>query len=504
MNSSTLRRNVLVNVLGSGWLAVVQFIVVPIYLQLLGIEGYALIGFFVTLQGALRILDLGLASTVNRELARYSVSPALAVESKDFARTFEVFYWIVAAFIAAGLWALSPAIARHWLQDGALPDGILVDAVRSMGLLAAAQWPLSLYQGALLGLERQPLLNAIRASMATITAAAGVLALIFIQRSVTVFFLSQLAVAVVHVLVMKLALWRSLPRTGAAPRIRVRLFSGVYRFALGVSGITICSLVLTQADKVVLSKALTLEQFGYYSLASVAASALAAMNAPVFNAVFPRLTVLVAQRHEVTLRPLFRLASQAVAVATVPVALVIALFASEIVTLWTREAATGYQVGPILSILIIGTAFNTLMNLPYALQLAHGWTRLAFGINFIFALLIVPALLTAVAREGALGAAAVWAVLNLTYVLVGVPATHRRLFGDTGWYWFADVMRVLVAALAVVGLWRLLYFAQPVSPLTLVVVIAAALSGTLAAAAVSTRLREWTLTYLSARMSHPA
>ena len=42
---------------------------------------------------------------------------------------------------------------------------------------AGAQWPLSLYQGALLGLERQPLLNTIRAGMATAIVAVALCSL---------------------------------------------------------------------------------------------------------------------------------------------------------------------------------------------------------------------------------------------------------------------------------------------------------------------------------------
>ncbi len=46
-----LRLNVLSNLVGTGWLALVQVLVVPIYLQLLGVEGYGVIGFYLTLQG---------------------------------------------------------------------------------------------------------------------------------------------------------------------------------------------------------------------------------------------------------------------------------------------------------------------------------------------------------------------------------------------------------------------------------------------------------------------
>ena len=52
-------------------------------------------------------------------------------------------------------------------------------------------------------------------------------------------------------------------------------------------------LLLVLTDKIVLSRLLTLEEFGYYTLAGVVAASLYLLINPVYNAVFPRLTQLV-------------------------------------------------------------------------------------------------------------------------------------------------------------------------------------------------------------------
>jgi O-antigen/teichoic acid export membrane protein len=486
---STLKLNVLSNLAGAGWLAVVQILLVPVYLNLLGIEGYALIGFFVTLQGALKILELGLTPTVNRELARYSVRPDLAGEARDFARTFEYLAWLVAALVAAVVWFAAPAIAFRWLQADAIPVETLLRAIRCMGLLAALQWPLSFYQGGLLGLQRQALLNVVKGIMVTLMGVVAVVALSTIAATVTVFFLSQVAVAIVHVAIMRTMLWRSLPGSSAPVHFAPGRFLVAYRFAAGMTGITICSLVVSQADKIVLSKMLSLETFGYYSIATVVGTGLAAMNAPVFNAMFPRLTALIEAGSVNAVAPLFRLASQWVAVATIPAALVIASFSFEILSAWTGDPAIARNAAPLLTVLILGSALNSLMNLPYALQLAYGWTRLAFLLNLAFAIAIVPALLLAVSRYGAIGAAWVWTAVNLIYVAIGVWATHRRLFRSSGWYWFADVATVLAVALVTVGLWRTIFSPSLSVSTTIVVVIGAGLSGVAAAGAALPNIR---------------
>jgi O-antigen/teichoic acid export membrane protein len=494
-----LRLNVLSNLIGTGWLALVQLLIVPAYLHLLGVEGYGVIGFYLTLQGTLRILDLGLSSTVNRELARYSVSVQTSREARDFALTFEALYWAISLVLTVVIWMAAPALVRYWLQANSISVSTLEHAVRSMGILAALQWPVSFYQGGLSGLERQPLLNVIRGGMTTMMALAGFLVLYFIAAEITLFFWSQIAVAVIHVIVMRVALWRNLPPAGVRASINPALVLGVRRFAAGVTGITVCSVVLAQADKIMLSKSLTLEMFGYYTVASVGATALGALYVPIFNAMFPRLTALVAQGHEASVRPLFRLVSQFVAVATVPAALIISMFAPALLMIWTRDAATTANAAPLLAILVIGTALNGLMYLPYALQLAYGWTRLAFSVNLALVAAMIPGLLIAVRHYGAIGAAVVWTAVNLFYVLVGIPVTHRRLFGDSGAYWFGDLAAILGASLTVVGSWWLLALAQPSPSTTILILAGAALTGTLAALAVSTQLREWTLSYLVQR-----
>ncbi len=53
---------------------------VPVYIKLLGIEAYGLIGFFLTLVAILSLLDLGLGTTLNRRLAQLSIEKNTAQE----------------------------------------------------------------------------------------------------------------------------------------------------------------------------------------------------------------------------------------------------------------------------------------------------------------------------------------------------------------------------------------------------------------------------------------
>ena len=95
----------------------------------------------------------------------------------------------------------------------------------------------------------------------------------------------------------------------------------------------------------------------------------------------------------------------------------------------------------ILTLLIIGTALNALMILPFALQLAYGWTKLAFYKNVIAIIFLVPLMVWMVQMYQGIGAAWVWIILNLGYLSFEIPIMHRRLLkGEMGKWYRQDII----------------------------------------------------------------
>jgi len=82
------------------------------------------------------------------------------------------------------------------------------------------------------------------------------------------------------------------------------------RIAAGMTGISITAVILTQVDKLVLSKILTLEKFGYYTLASIVAGALYSFILPVIFALFPRFVQLISANDQYGLRGLYHKSCQ--------------------------------------------------------------------------------------------------------------------------------------------------------------------------------------------------
>jgi len=117
--------------------------------------------------------------------------------------------------------------------------------------------------------------------------------------------------------------------------------------------------------------------------------------------------------------------------------------------LWTRSPDLVEHTRLLVTVLVIGNAVFTLMFMPYALQLANGWTRLAFVSNLLAVTVLVPGMLAVTRRWDALGAAVVWTVVMSAYVAAQVTAMHRRLLrGELRTWCIDDVAKPLAASAA--------------------------------------------------------
>ena len=412
-------------------------------------------GIFATLLAIFGLLDMGLSSTLNREMARLAVLKDKEQEMRDLVRTLEIPYWLVGVLISVIVVVLSPFIAYHWVKTQSLPPETVRTAIMIMGLAVAFQWPMGLYSGGLMGLQRQVLLNVINVVMSTFRGIGAVLILWLVSPSVEAFFLWQIVASIIHIFLIVFFLWRNLPYASDSPRFRSELFLNIWRFAVGMTAISVVSTILTQLDKIILSRMLTLEMFGYYTLASVVAMTLYRFISPVFSATYPRMTNLVTLVATEEIATLYHKSSQLVSVLVLPAAMVVAFFSKEILLLWTQNPATADHTHLLVSILVMGTAFNGLMNIPYALQLAYGWTRLAFFVNVVSVLLLLPLMIVLTMMFGAVGAASVWVILNGGYIIITIQIMHRRILPEEKWQWYREDIGIpFVVALVVAGGFR--------------------------------------------------
>ena len=168
-----------------------------------------------------------------------------------------------------------------------------------------------------------------------------------------------------------------------------------------MTGIAITVALLTQLDKIILSKMLSLEMFGYYILAFNVSNILNALVQPTFTAIFPVFSQMVAEENEKDLTMLYHKSCQFVSMIVLPFGTTIAFYSQELLGIWLSNPVAAENASGILSMLLIGTMFNATLTLPFTLQLAYGWTKLSFYKNILASAILVPLLFWMVrARRG--------------------------------------------------------------------------------------------------------
>jgi O-antigen/teichoic acid export membrane protein len=342
--------------------------------------------------------------------------------------------------------------------------------------------------------------NLLRAVFVTLGALGAVLVLATISPSILAFFAWQILVATAYLVTLGVALYRRLPPAAAgAARFRADILGRIWRFAAGMAGITVAGMLFTQLDRWVLVGMSNLESFGYYSVAITVASALYFVITPIFTAVFPRFNALAANGRREELYALYALSTQAMVALVLPLGLIIALFAQDIILVWTGNPSVAAQAAPIAGILVLGTAINGLMNLPFAVQLAFGWVRLALMLVTLLIAAFLPALIALIMHFGPIGAAFAWLGLNAAYFLIGASLTHQRFMPGKGAQWLTRSLLpgFFAGAAVVLGGWAVLPGRLDGAPGMLVLLVLAVLA-VLTACLAGAESRQW----LRARIAH--
>ena len=454
----SLKKNVIANYLGQGWSALMGIAFIPLIIKYLGVEAYGLIGVYAMLQVWFALLDMGMTPALNREMARHTAGAHTSQSIRDLLRSLEVVCSVAALFIGLAIWLASDWLATHWLHSEKLSVADVSQAISIMALVVALRFIEGLYRGALVGLQKQVSLNVVGAVMATLRWGGVVGVLMWVTPSIEAFFLWQGLVSVATILIFILVLYGNLPDHSQSGRFSWIQLKGVWLFASGMMAQTLLTLILTQVDKIILSRLLSLEMFGYYTLAGTFAGVLIQLISPITLAYFPRFTELVTKGDTKALIKIYHQGAQLVSVFIVPAALMFMFFGENILLLWGGSAELTRNVVPLLALLALGTMLNGLMHIPYMLTLAHGRPCLLVRVNIVAVIVLVPAIFWATPRYGVIGAAWIWVILNFGYLLIASCILHRRLLNTEVWRWYRyDIIQPIVGATLTATIFGLLH-----------------------------------------------
>lgn len=451
----SLTRNILANYASQIYGTLIGIVMVPMYVRYMGTETYGLVGFFTMLHMWFQLLDMGLAPTMARETARFRGGATDALSLRRLLRALEGVFFGLAALGAAAMLAGADSIASGWLRVQQLPLDEVRHAIMLMAGIIGLRLVCGLYRGAINGFERLVWLAGFNSAVATARFVLVIPFFIYVGTSPVEFFSFQLGVAVLELAVLMVTTYRMLPATTAGTRVpwQWQPIRGVLKFSLSLAFSNSVWVLVTQTDKLLLSRLLPLADYAHFTLAVLVASGVTLISGPISLALQPRLTKLSAEGNDDGMIRLYRNATQMVGVIAIPAALMLGFFAEQVLWAWTGDAHIAREAAPVLTLYALGNGILALSAFPYYLQFAKGDLRLHLIGNALFVVLLVPALIWAVWSYGVAGAGYAWLCTNLVLFLLWIPLVHRRFVKGLHLRWLLrDVGGIAMLTMAGAGL----------------------------------------------------
>lgn len=407
----TLKENILANYVGAGAVAFAPILALPWYLAALGPQQFGLIGFAVMLQAVLSLLDAGMSQALVREITVRLDSPhGKRHGAAALLFGFERIYWLFALVVGCIVVLLADILANHWLNLRDTPVDLAKEAIYGAAVIFAAQFPGSIYRSVLVGAQAQITLNGILLGGALTRHIGGVI-VVFLWPALSTYLIWHALIALLETLIRGRFAWKVLQIKRNAARCEMIDLRPVWKMVLGMSCAAWFGALTVQMDKIVVSKSASIDQFGYYMIAStIAVGALQAIY-PLVQAVLPRAILLRAD--PAALRALSIKLIWIVGTSVGLAALVFISVGHWLLKSWLKNPEAIEAVYPLLTVLLIGTALNAVYNVGYINWLVHDQIHRIFQVNAVALVLSVILIPQLVALQGSIGAAFGWLVINL-------------------------------------------------------------------------------------------
>lgn len=405
-----MKRNIVANYLGTGCVALAPMLALPWYLSALGPELFGLIGFVAMVQALLGLLDAGMSQTLVRAVALQIEGGADGLRrAADLLLGFERVYWGF-ALAAGGLFLIvSEQIATNWLVLEKVSVNQAQYAMWGAAVIFMLQFPGSVYRSLMVGAQAQVRLNGVLAAGA-VTRHLGGVVVVSMEPSLSAYLFWHALIAGLETLLRAWLAWKTVGSNRGSTRWDPAQMCDLWRTVAGMSAATWLGALTVQMDKLLVSKMVNVEQFGYYTIAAAVATGLLQLVYPVMQAALPRAVQLRADGPG--LRRLSLRLAGIFALMVIGGGLAFALLGEWALQAWLKNPVAVEAVHPILSLLLVGTALNALYNVGYMHWIVFEKLQRVLQVNALALLMSVLLIPPLISLYGPIGAAVGWLTIN--------------------------------------------------------------------------------------------
>ena len=274
---TTAIRNAASSFIALGWLSLLSMISIPVYIRLLGVSEWGVVAACVSLQLVSNFVDAGFSQIVPRWVAREAKD---CLKLRSYVHLFQKIYLGLGLLVFIGLQVSAGYLAKSWFQINTDRTDALELAIRIISFQMLFQFVNNLNTGLWHGLQKQVLANIRACSFGTLKHAATMVALIIGPRQAWLYATTFALTALIEVVTNTTTVHRMLKKNATSKDVRQISIAPFLREVSILSGGIFLGLIVSQLDRIVLSRSVPIEDFGIYTVILTLALAFLQLQTP--------------------------------------------------------------------------------------------------------------------------------------------------------------------------------------------------------------------------------
>nr|AEP25470.1 O-antigen flippase [Yersinia pseudotuberculosis] len=344
--------NTISNYIGVFWMGGGILILYPIYIKILGSEQWGVVSACISIQAMLMILDAGFAQIMPRDIAFSQIDG----QENSVYKSYFLFYLFVSIIGCVSLFFFSGWLSTHWFQAGEYSNELEV-IIKITSIQFLFQFLNNVNIGYWNGIQNQKITNISQVFFFTLKHVSALLVLLIYPYGI------------IYITVFTIYTFIEFSSNFIFIRLRNKVFICVdrvtifkawhivrdnYRFSLGV----IIGVCVSQLDRFLFSRQLTLKEYGVYIIVVQLGLSFLQLQYPVMKAITPALSARINDSifNVVPLKYMLFLA-----VFTILPILITSFFSYDILLFWTNNQYIADMGHSALSLICL----SVILSLPY-------------------------------------------------------------------------------------------------------------------------------------------
>lgn len=445
-------RNTLANYFGMIVQILVPLVCLPIYNSYFNEQEYGLILFFTTLQAVFAVFDMGLSKAVEKEIGNFKNGICLEKAKLSIRiASFERIFWGVLILLGLCVLLLEGPIVKNWI----IADKIPIDVLSTCYFFAATNILVRLFttfQTAVIrGFEAQVSQNTVTSIGMVSKNIIAIGYLHYCSVSIIAYFFIILMVHVLEVLVFQYIINLEKKKFSIfGNTFSYSEIAPLFKYCFGLIGITVLGILLKYADKLMVSKMLSIELLGYYGTAAMVGQALSGIAGPIQKAIFPQICANFTNNDQDAIISIFANAVEKILIIASPFCVFTFMNSFVVLMTWTGDNELSKNATGPLQLICFASLLNLVASIPFTMQLGQGKTRVSVIFGSVACIFVLPLNYIAIAKYGINGAAIGWVLYNVAYAFL-FPAIILRDFKNgvlTKWLYIKFIKTTLYSFIA--------------------------------------------------------